>query len=61
MSTNEKTANKIIEELEQENERLRYLLQCWWKNAWMIHDDMPDSVIEETRQVVEEAMQEVEK
>ena len=33
MSTNEKMANEIIEELEAENARLRDLLCAWWRNA----------------------------
>ena len=33
MSTNEKTATEIIEELEAENARLRDLLCAWWRNA----------------------------
>lgn len=33
MSTNEKTANEIIAELEAENARLRDLLCAWWRNA----------------------------
>ena len=33
MSTNEKMANEIIEELEAENARLRDLICAWWRNA----------------------------
>ena len=33
MSTNEKMANEIIEELEAENARLRDLIFAWWRNA----------------------------
>lgn len=49
MSTNEKTANEIIEELEAENARLRDLICAWWRNAitptwYMRKKDIKDTI-----------------
>ena len=61
MSTNEKMANEIIEELEAENERLRDLICAWWRNAINPMWYMRKKDIKETIAIVAEKNKEVTK
>ena len=61
MNTNKKTANKTIEELEAENQRLRDLICAWWRNAITPTWYMRKKDIKDTLAILAEKNKEVKK